>query len=124
MSFQNVSPRFVHLTDADAAERPAPRTRRRSRAKPRPPRARAVILAELKGLGGLVLEQALLDATASPLPSLMEWANRLAGELAVEGVGRPATYRELLRGIVAVNRRAEEALTAAPAPVPADTEAA
>jgi hypothetical protein len=108
MYSENVSPRFAHLVEPEAGERPAARTtRRRSRAKPRPPRPRAVILAELKGLGGLVLEQALLDASAQPLPSLMEWADRLAGELAVEGVGRPATYRDLLRAIVAVNKRAE-----------------
>jgi|GEM_PF-5611749 len=90
------------------AERPpASPPRRRSRAKPRPPRPRAVVLAELKGLGGLVLEQALLDADAQPLESLLEWSNRIAGELAVEGVGSPATYRELLRAIVGISRRAE-----------------
>lgn len=102
--------RLQASTPSAAGERPAARTtRRRSRAKPRPPRARAVVLAELKGLGGLVLEQALLDADTQPLPSLLEWANRLAAELEVEGVGHPANYRELLRGIVAVNRRSEKA---------------
>ena len=40
---------------AATAVRPA--TRRRSRAKARPPRAYAVICAELRGLGGLVLER-------------------------------------------------------------------
>lgn len=83
--------------------------RRRSRAKPKPPRSRAVITAELRGLGGLVLEQALLDATAAPLTSLLEWANRLATELNVEGVGAPEDYREMLRAIVEVNKRAERA---------------
>lgn len=87
--------------------------RRRSRAKPRPPRPRAVVLAELKGLGGLVLEQALLDASAQPLESLVEWSNRLAGELFVEGVGSPATYRELMYAIRDLSRRAHEM---APAP--------
>ncbi|MFN8111048.1 MAG: hypothetical protein U0Y82_14585 [Thermoleophilia bacterium] len=90
-----------------AIARPAPR--RRSRAKPKPPRPRAVVLAELRGLGGLVLEQALLDAGATPLPSLLEWSNRLAGELAVDGVGSPENYRQLLRAIVDVNKRAEAA---------------
>ncbi|MCB0873221.1 MAG: hypothetical protein KDC36_07580 [Thermoleophilia bacterium] len=92
-------------------EATAPRTtpRRRSRAKPKPPRARAVIMAELRGLGGLILEQALLDATASPLSSLLEWANRLAVELNVDGVGEPSDYREMLRAIVEVNKRAERA---------------
>lgn len=92
---------------------PRPASRRRSRAKPRPPRPRAVILAELRGLGGLVLEQALLDATAEPLPSLLEWSNRLATELSVDGVGSPENYRQLLQAIVAVNKRAERAAAAA-----------
>jgi hypothetical protein len=81
--------------------------RRRSRAKARPPRAYAVICAELRGLGGLVLEQALLDATEAPLESLCEWANRLARELDVEGVGAPQDYRCLLHAIVEMNKRAE-----------------
>ncbi len=94
---------------------PRPASRRRSRAKPKPPRARAVILAELRGLGGLILEQALLDATATPLDSLLAWANRLAGELGVEGVGAPEDYRQMLRAIVEVNKRAEAAAAAAAA---------
>jgi hypothetical protein len=106
---------FVALIGSEnrttAAPRPA--SRRRSRAKPRPPRPRAVILAELRGLGGLVLEQALLDATAEPLPSLLEWSNRLATELSVDGVGTPENYRGLLRAIVEVNKRAERAAAAA-----------
>ena len=81
--------------------------RRRSRAKARPPRAYAVICAELRGLGGLVLEQALFDATEAPLESLCEWANRLARELDVEGVGAPQDYRCLLHAIVEMNKRAE-----------------
>ena len=85
---------------------PAPPTRRRSRAKPKPPRQRIVVTSELRGLGGLVLEQALLDGTAEPQASLVAWANRLASELDVAGVGNPADYRELMKAIVAVNRRA------------------
>ena len=85
---------------------PRPR-RRRSRAKPRPPRPRAVVIAELRGLGGLVLEQALLEGDAEPLPSLVSWSNRLAMELQVAGLGEPGTYRDLMQGIVDVNRRAE-----------------
>lgn len=88
---------------ANAPSRP----RRRSRAKPKPPRPRAVVTIELRGLGGVVLEQALLDADAEPQASLVAWANRLAAELDVEGVGAPRSYRELMRGIVAVNRRAD-----------------
>ena len=62
----------------------ATRTRSRRRAKPRPPRPRPVLMAELRGLGGLVLEQALMDASAQPVTSILEWADQLAGELGVE----------------------------------------
>ena len=85
---------------------PATPSRRRSRAKPKPPRMRVVVMSELRGLGGLVVEQALLDGAAQPQASLVIWANRLAAELDVEGVGAPATYRELMHCIVAINRRA------------------
>ncbi len=112
MSLRRVAPLELSTT----GEAPVRTTRRRSRAKPRPPRARAVILAELKGLGGLVHEQALLDAGAPPQESLVEWANRLAGELAVEGVGAPENYRDLLWCIVEVNRRGRESATATVAP--------
>jgi hypothetical protein len=81
--------------------------RRRSRAKPKPPRPRRVIVSELRGLGGVVLEQALLDARATPQPSLVAWANRLAAELDVLGPGNPPTYRALMKEIVEVHRRAE-----------------
>jgi hypothetical protein len=86
----------------DTSETP----KRRSRAKPKPARPRIVVISELRGLGGLVLEQALLDGTAEPRPSLVRWANRLAAELDVAGIEAPADYRELMREIVAVNRRA------------------
>jgi hypothetical protein len=85
---------------------PASPTRRRSRAKPKPPRPRIVVISELRGLGGLVLEQALLDGTAEPQSSLVAWADRLAFELGVEGAGGPPTYRDLMQSIVAINRRA------------------
>ena len=90
---------------APPVQTPAP-TRRRSRAKPKPPRPRIVVTSELRGLGGLVLEQALLDGTAEPQASLVAWANRLAAELDDAGVGSPADYRELMKAIVVVNRRA------------------
>jgi hypothetical protein len=79
--------------------------RSRRRAKPRPPRPRPVLMAELRGLGGLVLEQALMDATAQPVTSLLEWADKLAGEL---GLTRSdaATYAELMQSIVQLNRQA------------------
>ncbi len=93
-------------TAPQAHAAPAPSPRRRSRAKPKPPRMRIVVISELRGLGGLVLEQALLDGAAEPQASLVAWANRLAMELDVAGVGSPATYRELMQSIVAINRRA------------------
>ena len=95
------------LTLTNPPAPPARQARRRSRAKPKPPRRRIVVVSELRGLGGLVLEHALLDATASPQESLVIWANRLAFELGVDGVGEPPTYRDLMQAIVAVNRRAE-----------------
>lgn len=73
----------------------------------RSPRSHAVVAAELRGLGGLVLEQALIDRRAQPISSLVEWTNRLADELGVDGVGAPESYALLLRSIVTVNRRAE-----------------
>ena len=85
---------------------PAPVTRRRSRAKPKPPRPRAVVTSELRALGGLVLEQALQDATARPQASLVAWSARLAAELAAPPAQAPATYRELMRRIVEVKREA------------------
>ena len=38
---------------------------------------------------------------------MVEWANRLAAELDVEGVGRPADYRELMHALVEVSQRAD-----------------
>ena len=67
-----------------------------------------MVIAELRGLGGLVLEQALVDGQAEPVPSLVAWANRLAAELQVEGFPTPPSYRDLMQCVVAVNRRAEE----------------
>lgn len=91
--------------DPTATPRPA-RSRRRSRAKPRPPRPRAVVLAELRGFAGLVHEWALMDRTAQPVPSWVEWANSLAGELGVEGVTAPRTTADMLMQIREINRRA------------------
>jgi len=94
------------LATAPQRTAPAQPSRRRSRAKPKPPRMRIVVISELRGLGGLVLEQALLDGTAEPQARLVSWANHLAAELDVDGAGTPATYRELMQSIVAINRRA------------------
>jgi hypothetical protein len=96
-----------HASALAAPPAPATPQRRRSRAKPKPPRPRVVVIADLRGLGGLVFEQALLDGDAEPQGSLIAWADRLATELDVEGVGAPADYRELMWAIVKVNRRAE-----------------
>ena len=85
---------------------PAGPARSRRRAKPRPPRPRPVVMAELRGLGGLVLEQALMDATAQPVSSLLEWADKLAGELGLERGDRAATYAELMQALLQLNRQA------------------
>jgi hypothetical protein len=53
-----------------------------------------------------VLEQALIDGTARPLPSLIEWTRRLSRELGYEGVEPVETNRELMHAITAISRRA------------------
>jgi hypothetical protein len=84
-----------------------PTTRpRRSRAKPPPARPRAVVLSELRALGGLVLEQALQDPAARPQASLVSWAGRLAAELGAPPAEAPRAYRDLMRRITDVNREA------------------
>jgi hypothetical protein len=87
---------------------PAPPPPRRSRAKPKPPRPRSVLVSELRALGGLVLEQALQDATARPQASLVDWAGRLSAELGSPPAEAPATYRELMRSIAEVSRDARD----------------
>ena len=82
--------------------------RRPSRAKPRPPRPADLILAELRGLGGLVLEQGLLAPTGRPPASLIAWQRRLAVELAADEPTRARSYRELLHQIVALSRKGLE----------------
>jgi hypothetical protein len=84
-----------------------PPSRRRSRAKPKPPRPRDVLVAELRGLGGLVLEQALQDPSARPQASLVAWATRLAAELGAPPAAPPANYRDLMARIAEVNRDAQ-----------------
>ncbi|MGD9695010.1 MAG: hypothetical protein AB7V42_05045 [Thermoleophilia bacterium] len=101
-----MTPVATALPSSSPSSAARPPKRRRSRAKPKPPRSRLVVITELRGLGGLVLEQALLDATAEPQRSLVSWAQRLAMELGVEGPGRPANYRELMQRLVAINREA------------------
>ena len=84
-----------------------PPSRRRSRAKPKPPRPREVLVFELRGLGGVVLEQALQDPSARPQASLVAWAARLAAELGAPPAAASATYRDLMARIVEVNRDAQ-----------------
>jgi|GEM_PF-3606741 hypothetical protein len=96
---------LIGITQHTAADsRPAPR--RRSRAKVRPARAYEVICVEARGLSTLVLEQALLAPDEAPVASICEWANRLAAEFGVEGVGTPKDYRALLHALVDVTKRA------------------
>lgn len=84
-----------------------PARRRPSRAKPKPPRSRETVLSELRGLGGLVLEQALQDADARPQASLVAWTGHLAAELGCPAAAAPASYGALMRRIVEINREAE-----------------
>lgn len=69
-------------------------------------RTRRHAIAELRGLGGLVLEQALLDSRARPLKSLLDWNQRLAEELGEPAPARAETYAELMSAIVTVSRGA------------------
>jgi hypothetical protein len=86
---------------------PSVPARRRSRAKPKPPRPRAVLVSELRGLGGVVLEQALQDPAARPPAGLVAWAGRLAEELGAPPAGVPPTQRDLMARIVEIHRDAE-----------------
>lgn len=85
-----------------------PRRRvRKSRAAPKAARAFMEVRAELRSLAALVYEQALMDASAPPVDSLLEWADRLAGELGIDGIGRPPDNRALLHGMVRVSQDAD-----------------
>ncbi len=64
-------------------------------------------MSELRGLGGLVMEQALLDRDARPQASVVRWADRLAAELGFEDTGMPADYPELLQAIVRIMQSAK-----------------
>ncbi|MGD9573228.1 MAG: PilZ domain-containing protein [Thermoleophilia bacterium] len=87
-----------------------PRRRvRKSRAAPKAPRPFPEVRAELRSLAALVYEQALMDANAAPVDTLLEWADRLAGELSVDGVGRPADNRAFLHDLVRVSGDADRA---------------
>jgi len=67
---------------------------------------RQVLVEELRGLGGIVLEHSLIDPGAMPTPSLVRWGNSLAAALGVRGVGAPSTNSDLMKAIAAVRRRA------------------
>ena len=96
------------MPDADihVLEIARPKRKRPSRAKPRPPRATELILAELRGLGGVVLEHGLLGPASQPVSSLVAWQRRLTEELGFAGAPRATTYHEMMHQIVAINRRA------------------
>lgn len=95
-------PRTAVLEDAPAAPR-----RRRSRAKPRAPRARLVVTSEMRALAAFLCEWALLDRTARPQASVIDWADRLAAELGLPGTGRPRTNGELFYAVKELMQRAE-----------------
>lgn len=90
-----------------------PRRRvRKSRAAPKEPRPRTAVRAELRSLSALVYEQALMDADAPPVDTLLAWADGLAAELGVEGVGEPADNRALLHAMVRVSQDADRGASA------------
>lgn len=64
-------------------------------------------MSDLRALGYLVYEQALLDRTARPQESVVAWAGRIATELDVEGPGSPADYADLLQAILRITRAAK-----------------
>lgn len=82
---------------------------RKSRARPKAARPRAQVRAELRSLSALVYEQALMDADAQPVDTLLVWADGLAGELGVEGVGLPPHNRALLHLMVRISQDADRA---------------
>ena len=85
-----------------------PRRRvRKSRAAPKEPRPRTAVRAELRSLSALVYEQALMDAEAAPVETLLAWADGLAAELGVPGVGEPADNRAFLHAMVQVSHDAD-----------------
>lgn len=87
-----------------------PRRRvRKSRARPKAARPRPQVRAELRSLSALVYEQALMDADAQPVDTLIVWADGLAGELGVEGVGLPPHNRALLHQMVRISNDADRA---------------
>jgi hypothetical protein len=95
----------LRLHDPEAeTEAPRPR-KRRSRAKPKPPRPREVVEAELRGLGGLAYEQALLAPEAEPSESIIAWVNALAAELGEGPIPMAATNRGLMGELVRLHRR-------------------
>ena len=97
-------PHLAEVTDAQ------PRSRRGSITRPR---AQEQILAELRGLGGLVLEQGLLAQGGIPLGSLVEWQRALIAEIGQPLPARPRGYADMLRQIVAVTRAVAGPLPAA-----------
>lgn len=101
---EHAMPHLAEVTDT--AE---PRSRRGSISRPR---ACEQIVAELRGLGGLVLEQGLLAQGGVPLASLVEWQRALILELGQPMPPRPRGYAQMLRQIVEVSR-------AVPGPLPA-----
>ena len=91
----------------ERVERGPRRRVRKSRAAPRAARPFPEVRAELRSLAALVYEQALMDAGAAPVETLLTWADRLAGELHVDGVARPPDNRALLHAMVRLSNDAD-----------------
>jgi len=91
-----------------------PRRRiRKSRAAPKAARGFLEIRAELRSLSALVYEQALMDAGAAPVETVLDWADGLADELGVDGVARPPDNRALLHTMVRLSHDADGVAPAA-----------
>lgn len=93
---------YAEITVLETAR---PKRKRPSRAKPRPPRATELILAELRGLGGVVLEHGLLGPDSVPVESLIIWQRRLTEELGFPFAPRAMSYHQMMNQMVSLNRQ-------------------
>jgi hypothetical protein len=67
-----------------------------------------VAVAELRALGTRVYELALDDAAQLAPAPLVDWSQRLAGELGLVPAVRPRSVRDLVAAICELSRQARE----------------
>ena len=104
---------WVALRFTDGPHRIEERVRKGHPAAEGGARPRREVLVELRALGAMVYGRAAVDADGRPHEGLIGWADRLAAELGVAGVGHPADFRALLHAIARIAGTDE-----APAPRP------